>query len=223
MNRNRKALALKRNPVRHAVPARRRAPRRRRRPEDAASEILEAAEAFLRERPFHEMTVDDLMGRTGLSRPSFYEYFRDRHELIAKLVERLQHMIEAMSERWFNSAGDPRADLRRGFEGLIEVYRVHGHLLRAVAAAAPQDRDVADAYDRLIGSLTDSTARRIRRDIKLRRTPQINARETAHALILMGERYLAESMGREPSVSPRVAVDVLTTIWMRVLYGGAPR
>lgn len=198
----------------------RRRPRRRRRPEDAESEIFEAAETFLRERSFHEMTVDELMARTGLSRPSFYEYFRDRHELIAKLVERLQNMIEAMSERWFKSStADPRADLRRGFEGLIEVYREHGHLLRAVAAAAPQDRAAAEAYARLISSLTDSTARRIRRDIRLGLTPALNVRETSHALILLGERYLAEAMGREPAVASRVAIDVLTTIWMRVLYG----
>src|SRR5262249_19643992 len=45
--------------------------RRRRRPEDAQSEILDAAEVFLRDHSFHAMTVDDLMARTGLSRPSF--------------------------------------------------------------------------------------------------------------------------------------------------------
>jgi TetR/AcrR family transcriptional regulator, ethionamide resistance regulator len=166
------------------------------------------------------MTVDELMARTGLSRPSFYEYFRDLHELITKLVERLQNMIVAMSERWyFSSTADPRDDLRRGFEGLVEVYREHGHLLRAVAAAAPQDRDVAAAFDALLSRVSEGSARRIRRDIRLGLTPALNARETARALILMGERYLAESMGREPAVSPRVVVDVLTMIWMRVLYG----
>jgi TetR/AcrR family transcriptional regulator, ethionamide resistance regulator len=213
-----KVLPLKLKPSARTALAQRRGPRRRRRPEDAESEILEAAEAFLRERPFHEMTVDELMARTGLSRPSFYEYFRDRHELIAKIVKRLQNMIEAMSERWFHSTVDPHTDLRRGFEGLIEVYREHGHLLRAVAAAAPQDRDVADAYDALINRITEGTARRIRGDIRKGRTRPLNVNETSRALIVMGERYLAQSMGREPAVAPRVAVDVLTTIWMRVLY-----
>ena len=63
-------------------------PRRRRRsPESAEREILAAAESFLRERPFHEMTVDEVMARTTLSRPSFYVYFRDRNQLVIRLVE----------------------------------------------------------------------------------------------------------------------------------------
>ena len=63
--------------------------RHRRKPEAAESEILNAAENFLREFPFREMTVDHIMAGTGLSRPSFYEYFRDRSHLVIKLTERL--------------------------------------------------------------------------------------------------------------------------------------
>jgi len=197
-------------------------PRRRRRPEDAELEILEAAEAFLRERPFHEMTVDELMARTGLSRPSFYEYFRDRHDLIVKLVERLNRMIDDVAERWKTTKGDPRAELRRGFNGLAELYREHGHLLRALAAAAPQDREVAEAYDKLMTTQSEGTARRIRSDVRTRRTNPLNADETARALVLMNANYLAESFRRDRNADPRVAIEVLNAIWMRVLYG-APR
>ena len=42
--------------------------------EVAEREIVNAAEAMLREKPFRDLTVDDLMRRTGLSRPSFYVY-----------------------------------------------------------------------------------------------------------------------------------------------------
>ena len=45
----------------------------------AEAEIVGAAEALLRERSFRELTVDEVMRRTDLSRPSFYVYFRDRH------------------------------------------------------------------------------------------------------------------------------------------------
>ena len=70
-------------------------PRRRRRPEEAEREILEAAEALLRERPSHEVTVMAVMARTTLSRKSFYVYFRDRHELIARLVAPLRAALDA--------------------------------------------------------------------------------------------------------------------------------
>src|SRR5208337_1654627 len=60
--------------------------RRRRKPEAAETEILNAGENFLREFPFRDMTVDAVMSRTGLSRSSFYEYFRDRNHLVIKLT-----------------------------------------------------------------------------------------------------------------------------------------
>jgi AcrR family transcriptional regulator len=51
--------------------------RRRRRREDSEQEILEAAERLLRERPFRELTVDDLMAATSQSRTAFYRHFTD--------------------------------------------------------------------------------------------------------------------------------------------------
>jgi AcrR family transcriptional regulator len=37
----------------------------------AEREIIAAAEELLRERPFRDLTVDEVMRRTELSRPSF--------------------------------------------------------------------------------------------------------------------------------------------------------
>ena len=46
--------------------------------------------------------------------------------------------------------------------------------------------------------------------------------ETARALIWMDERYLVEAFGRAPQADPAVVVDVLTGIWVSVLYGTRP-
>jgi AcrR family transcriptional regulator len=193
--------------------------RRRRRPEDAASEILDAAEKFLRRKPFHLMTVDELMARTGLSRPSFYEYFRDRYDLAMKLVEKMLSEMFPMSDRWFSSKGDPGEDLAHGFEGLIAVYREHRHLMRALSDAAVQDRRVARAYELFLDRMTQSTARRIRAEVRAGRTSPLDPDEIARALILMGERYLNDKLDRDPKTNSRVLLDTLVTIWMRVLYG----
>jgi AcrR family transcriptional regulator len=193
--------------------------RRRRRAEDAELEILDAAENFLRTRPFHAMTVDDLMARTGLSRPSFYEYFHDRHALARKLVERMLALMFPMCDRWFSGTGAPEADLRSGFEGLVAVYREHGALMRALRDAAAQDRRVKNAYEIFINRMIEGTAVRIRSEIAAGRTAPLNPEETARALNLMGERYLADKLERDPTVASRTLVDTLVTIWMRVLYG----
>jgi TetR/AcrR family transcriptional regulator, ethionamide resistance regulator len=200
-------------------------PRRRRKAEDAELEILDAAENILRTRPFHAMTVDDLMTRTGLSRPSFYEYFRDRYELARRLVERMLALMFPMSDRWFSGTGAPEADLRSGFEGLVAVYREHGPLMRALRDAAAQDRRVQSAYEIFIDRMIEGTTTRISKEVAEGRTASLNPAETARALVLMGERYLADKLERDPTVASRTLVDVLLTIWMRVLYGsetGAP-
>jgi len=131
--------------------------RHRRKPEAAESEILDAAENFLKQSPFREMTIDNVMARTGLSRPSFYEYFRDRSHLVIKLTERLTELNDAIAERWF-SGQDPVEDLHRTTGELVEMYVTHGHLLRALADAANNDAKVEAVHRKMFASVIDATA-----------------------------------------------------------------
>jgi len=73
--------------------------RRRRTPEVAEQEIIAAAAGLLRERPFRELTVDEVMRRTDLSRPSFYVYFRGLHHLAVRLVEGIGAELFAVARR----------------------------------------------------------------------------------------------------------------------------
>src|SRR5215213_4909268 len=89
-----------------------RAPRRRRKPEEAERTILAAGRAFLEEHPFREMTVEEVMIRTGLSRPAFYAYFRDRYDLVTRLLEGVGGLLFVLDWRWLS--GEPgRTKARR--------------------------------------------------------------------------------------------------------------
>ncbi len=195
-----------------------RSTRRRRKPEAAENEILDAAEAFLRERPFREMTVEDVMSRTGLSRPSFYEYFRDRLHLVIKLVERFGDSTYAVVEQWLNGQGDPLNDLRAGTERLVAMYTERGYLLRALADAASHDADVEQAYRATMNRLTDAAAGRIRAGIENGTVRDIDPSEAAVALVLMNERYLMDRFGGEPKADPQAVADTILAVWRRVLY-----
>src|SRR3954469_17159713 len=96
--------------------------RRRRTPEVAEREIVGAAEALLRERPFRELTVDEVMRRTELSRPSFYVNVRDRHDLVLRVVERLGAGLYAMSERGYAWTGGGREVAGEAIEGVVGVF-----------------------------------------------------------------------------------------------------
>src|SRR5208283_542099 len=173
--------------------------RRRRRPEVGEAEILSAAENFLREFPLRELTVDNLMTRTGLARPSFYGYFRDRTQLIVKLTERLGQRNRAIANRWIEGR-ESIEDLRAVMRDLAEFYATEGHLLRALSDAARNDRLVEVSYRRMLDSLIEPVARKIRTEINGSGTPieDGDPREMATALLHMNESYLIEKLGRQP-------------------------
>jgi len=193
--------------------------RRRRTPEAAEREIVEAAEALLREKPFRELTVDDLMRRTGLSRPSFYVYFRDRHDLVLKVVEHIGGELFSMSERWYDGTGDGPAMVREAIDGVVGVFAAHGPVLRALADAATDDQRVEAAYLALLQRFVDATARHIEEEVAAGRVLPLDPVPTATALTWMMERYLQLQLGRATDPPVDSVTDTLTTIWSRVLYG----
>src|SRR4051794_2808122 len=139
--------------------------RRRRTPEAAQREIIAAAEQLLHERPFRELTVDEVMRRTGLSRPSFYVYFKDRHELVLRLVQHLASEMLVVANRWYEATEPSPQMLREALEGTIAVYSEHSAVLRALADAAVDDPDVEQAYGQLIQGFVDLTAAHIANEI----------------------------------------------------------
>jgi AcrR family transcriptional regulator len=185
----------------------------------AEGEIVAAAEALLRERPFRELTVDEVMRRTELSRPSFYVYFRDRHHLILRVVEHIGAELRTMSQRWYTGAGDGPALAREAMEGIVDVYGEHGPVLRALSEAAASDHEVERVYSALVQSFVDATVRHIEAEMADGRVLPLDALETARALVWMMERYLNLSLGREPSIPSETVATTLATIWTRVLYG----
>jgi AcrR family transcriptional regulator len=188
--------------------------RRRRSPEVAEQEIIAAAEELLRERPFRELTVDEVMRRTDLSRPSFYVYFRDRHHLVLRVVERLTGESADMADIWYRAEGSGRDVIHEATTGIVAIFERHGAVMEALADAAADDREVELAYH------GQATAKHIEREIAAGNMLPCDAAETARALCIMNENYLRTVLGRNPTVEPAVVVETLTTIWIRTLYGG---
>jgi AcrR family transcriptional regulator len=201
-------------PVREEEPAAR---RRRRTPEAAQREIIEAAEQLLKERPFRELTVDEVMRRTGLSRPSFYVYFKDRHELVLRIVGHLQGEILQSANRWYDTVGGGPAVLREALEGTVGAYARHAPVMRALADAAVEDPGVESAYDALVQGFVDITARHVEQEMRAGLIAPLDAREAAKALTWMTERYLYHSFGPNRVPAARVH-ETLAALWNRSLY-----
>lgn len=193
------------------------AKRRRRSPEDATREILVAAEALLAERPFRELSVDELMASTTLSRSSFYVYFRDRYDLLLRLVGAIEDELREMNDRWLAGGGDPRAALSDALEGVVAIYTAHGPVMRAIADAAGADPMVESVYRGLIDRFAELNAAHIASEQQHDQVDRaLDALETSRALVWMTERYLLHSTG---SASGAQIAQTLNAVWSRTLYG----
>lgn len=191
----------------------------RRRPEDAEREILAAAEAFLKDHEFRELSVDRVMAGTGMVRSTFYNYFPDRYALILRLTQELEREMMVGLQPWIEEAGDPAQNLRAGLEQVVQVAARHGHLVRAVHEAAFHDADVGRVYWNLLDNFIDVVETRIKRENRAGVTSVPRPREVAHALLQMNSNVLVQRLGRPQPDSPRDVADTLMFIWERVLYG----
>ena len=170
------------------------------------------------------------MVRTGLSRPAFYAYFKDRYDLVTRMLEGVGGLLFALDWRWLS--GTPEGNDAR--EVLVEALRAgsrtfveYGLVLRAISDAAVYDARVEEVYrGALIERLISAVAARISRDIEAGVSPDcLNPEQTARALVLMTERYLLDTFGRpERRLSRReteAILDTLEEVWARTLYGPA--
>lgn len=196
-------------------------PRRiRRKPQDAEREILDAAEAFLQDHDFRDLTVEAVMSRTGMRRSAFYNYFADRNELVMRLVERIGGAMMDAARPWLDDSGPAREALGAGLDQVVEIYAQHGRLLRAVHEASFHDQQVESFYRAfLIDSFIDAVAKRLRRERRAGRSAVTRPHEVAHALLAMNASVLVERLGRSPADSPRAVARTLRFMWEQVIYG----
>ena len=159
------------------------------------------------------------MRRTDLSRPSFYVYFRDRHELVLRVVQHLFQEILAPSNEWLGHDEGGPAEMREAMGGAVQVYRTYAHVLRALADAAADDPEVEAAYNGLINSFRDLVCAKLEQQIKTGRVELQNPHEIATALMWAAERYFYLSFSPGNHVDDGEVSETLSTLWVRTIYG----
>jgi TetR/AcrR family transcriptional regulator, ethionamide resistance regulator len=195
----------------------------RRKPEQAEREILDQAEEFLRENDFRDLTIDEVMARTGMVRSAFYNYFRDRSELIMRLLQRIEGEMMEASRVWLGEGADAEDPVRAGRDALRRiamVYARHSHLVRAIHEASYHDREVEGYYrDGVIEDFIQAVAARLRAERRAGRTGVRQPEELARALVLMNVNVFFERLGRSGIDKPAAVAGTLADIWVRAIYG----
>jgi AcrR family transcriptional regulator len=199
---------------------------RRQNRERTRQRIIEAASELLRERSYTELNVNEIMERAGIGRTLFYRHFADLADLLLEVTqEAMDELYEtqvALAEARLAEAGqvpDPPA-LRQALAVPVAVYSGHGPLLEAVLAAATVDPVVAERVKPLRERFDVLVAEFLERAGEQLGNPPANAAESARALNRLNEAYLVDAFGRGPRVSPEVATETLTEIWLAFVTRG---
>jgi TetR/AcrR family transcriptional regulator, ethionamide resistance regulator len=197
------------------------AKRIRRSPSDAQREILDAAEALLRERPFHEMGVDDVMARTGMTRSTFYHYFRNVDDVAVALMRRVQGEMMEAAAPWLDAGADhdPVVAARHAIRSSAEIFARNAAVLTAIHEASFQSDAVQDVWRQ--GVLEDwiraiAAQLHAQRDRGLTRVE--DPEEIARALLLMNTTVFVERLGHQPADTPEAVAETLAHIWVGALY-----
>lgn len=196
--------------------------RTRRSPELARNEILGAAEAALAELDFHELTVELLMERTGMTRSSFYHYFTGLEEVVMALFGRIEDEIGAAVDGWLmgEPADDPLAATTTHLTRLFEVWKEHASLMRAVNQVGVRDRDTYEQWrGRVVAGYIAKTADFIRRQVASGLSDAPDPHQLAHALIWMNTGVSTDQASRLAPDPPDRVARALARVWNASIYG----
>ena len=183
--------------------------------------ILTSALDFFWEHPFRDLTIGELMKRAGASRPAFYQYFNDLHELMAVLLEGLRTDILVVASPWFEGDGDPISQLKVSLAGLVNVCYDRGPFIRAVADAAVTDANMENAWAAFLNSFDDAVAARIEQQQAQGLIDAFPARPVAVALNRLDASLMIEHFGKRPRGNRDAVLAALTRIWCLTLYNVA--
>jgi AcrR family transcriptional regulator len=196
---------------------------RRHTPEEARREILDSAARFLRKRHFRDLTVGEVMAGTTLSRPAFYQYFTDVHDLILSLLSDIEEIMHQLASPWVNGEGEPIAALRESLRGVVETCVKHGPVIRAIVEAAPLDERLEQAWTSFMERWDDVAEARIVAQQRDGLIPPLDARRIARALNSLDVNLVVAAFGRHPQEDPEEVLETMHRVWSSTLYGRPPR
>lgn len=189
--------------------------------ENREQAILATAERLLQERPLADFSVDDLAKGAGISRPTFYFYFRSKNAVLLSLLDQMNSKAQAaLGALDVVSSGDPEAIWRARIESFFEVSGSHRAVAVAGAAAKGTNPEVRQLWSALMNKWISYTTIAIKAERGRGAAPDtIPVAELSVALNMLSERMMAATFTADDQAIPEDrAIDTLLHIWLASIY-----
>lgn len=187
--------------------------------------ILACAWDLLATKSVAEITIEELAGGAGISRPTFYFYFDSRDAVIGALGEQVAAGLIEIAASSLEKRESPEIAIRRIAAAYMDRWRREGPVLRAMAPLYESDPDHRAFWDDITSRITDAVAASIEaeraRGRALAGPP--SAPDLATALMAMLWRSGYElSLTPDSKAGDARLVDTLTAVCIRAIYGQEP-
>jgi AcrR family transcriptional regulator len=192
--------------------------------DDREQAILATAERLLDEHPYANISVDDLAKGAGLSRPTFYFYFKSKEAVLLSLIEPVIATADAeIDDAIQQLPADPRRAWRNGINAFYTAFASHPALSRAASDALTTSAEIRAMWNGFMQKWIDQTAAMITAERTRGAAPEtVSAADLAISLNQMNERTMMAALAAEaPAIDEDRLVDTLTHIWVSSIYGEA--
>ena len=131
--------------------------------DDQREQILARAARLFAKRGYTATSMNEVAEACGVSKPSLYHYFRDKHQLLAEIAETHIARLEALVDDVAAQAHAPEARVRRLIAAFLAVYAgaqaEHRVLTEDVKFLQPADRRrILDGERKVVAAFADAIA-----------------------------------------------------------------
>ncbi|MEU9240222.1 TetR/AcrR family transcriptional regulator [Streptomyces sp. NPDC048385] len=181
--------------------------------------ILSVLEELLRGGvTYTELSVEQIAHAAGISRSTFYLYFRDKVDVLLRLSGSLKTESFAMAEAWRPCGPDGGLDgLARTYELIMRHYREHAALLSAINEVATYDPAVREAWTADQDRFIDNTVTVLKEEQRAGRTPaDIDPELAARIIVQGGGQVIAQQISGSDKDDAEVAHELAAGYWYGV-------
>jgi AcrR family transcriptional regulator len=177
--------------------------------------LLEAAGRVFMENGYSTTSVGDIAAEAGVSLGAFYQYFRDRADVLSALVaEGASRMLEDSSQAWV--PGEGREGVERVLRAFVMHYRLSSKFQKVWEEVTHVDGELAALRRELVRTYTGAVEAALRsgqKDGSIR--ADLECAGAAVALTAMVDRtcYLRFIFDRQPGGGVENTIRSLTDLW----------
>ena len=188
--------------------------------------LLQAARRHIAASGYHRVTIDEIRRSAGVSRATFYFYFRNKTHLFIQLANAVMDELYEVAGRHYPDK-DEYTRIVLANVAYLEVWARETRIIGEFFALSLVDDTIRAIYDQHRRRFEQRIEGRLKRLVAQGRIPETNTRLLAATLSAMVEFFAFRFFATDEEVSRKhfrfdEAVRILSETWYRAVYGRMP-